>query len=599
MEGNVKTYAPEFTATPKTVFTVIWLNGDGTQLDSKTYTEGQDEPATDKIPAKESDAENVYTFSKWDSGTVEGNVKTYAPEFTATPKTSGSVIYTVSFNLNGHGSNAPANQQIEEGQYASIPSAPANDGDFTFGGWTDTPENGDIFQFDATPITSHLTLYAFWIENVPEVTDEDVAETEPAVGETEVDMSSVSADTKAEDMEALKEAAQSVQMPEPVSAEDQAVQNAAMQDAVDGIDEETKRQETQSAMAALIAAGLVRQNADGSISKGIKIEVKREVYMDVQAQGLTRQIDNDDVASNVLRLNINPVYNVYANVAGSASQSVSVSGGNPTTINKPIDLSVRLPDDFVGAGRDVVYINHQHNDKYYTYCALLRTEANVTRKMSFRAMGLSPFEITTDTMAAKIAVDVDGVPMDLYYATLLEAVDAVENNGTITIVEPVTADIASSSKTYTLALGKDVTGADVSADDVTLTVDGKAVTFKDGKAVILAADASDNNPSDDTPSDNTPSGDTPSGGCYVATSVYGSYDCPEVWTLRRFRDEVLAETWYGRLFIRLYYTVSPTAVKLFGDCEWFQNFFRDRLDKMVSGLQEDGFESTPYQDLEW
>ena len=29
--------------------------------------------------------------------------------------------------------------------------------------------------------------------------------------------------------------------------------------------------------------------------------------------------------------------------------------------------------------------------------------------------------------------------------------------------------------------------------------------------------------------------DTSSAGpCYVATAVYGSYDCPEVWTLRRF-----------------------------------------------------------------
>lgn len=36
-------------------------------------------------------------------------------------------------------------------------------------------------------------------------------------------------------------------------------------------------------------------------------------------------------------------------------------------------------------------------------------------------------------------------------------------------------------------------------------------------------------------------------GCYVATAVYGSYDCPEVWTLRRFRDERLAQTWNGRL----------------------------------------------------
>ena len=94
-------------------------------------------------------------------------------------------------------------------------------------------------------------------------------------------------------------------------------------------------------------------------------------------------------------------------------------------------------------------------------------------------------------------------------------------------------------------------------------------------------------------------GQSSRGGCYVATAVYGSYDCPEVWTLRRFRDGVLAKTWYGRLFIRLYYAVSPTAVKLFGDCEWFQSFFRDRLDKMVSDLQTDGFESTPYQDRAW
>ena len=55
------------------------------------------------------------------------------------------------------------------------------------------------------------------------------------------------------------------------------------------------------------------------------------------------------------------------------------------------------------------------------------------------------------------------------------------------------------------------------------------------------------------------------GGCYVATCVYGSYDCPQVWTLRRYRDYTLAETWYGRLFIHTYYAISPTIVKLFGN----------------------------------
>ena len=55
-----------------------------------------------------------------------------------------------------------------------------------------------------------------------------------------------------------------------------------------------------------------------------------------------------------------------------------------------------------------------------------------------------------------------------------------------------------------------------------------------------------------------------SSGCYVATCVYGSYDCPQVWTLRRYRDFELASTWYGRMFIHLYYAISPTIVKVFG-----------------------------------
>ena len=49
-----------------------------------------------------------------------------------------------------------------------------------------------------------------------------------------------------------------------------------------------------------------------------------------------------------------------------------------------------------------------------------------------------------------------------------------------------------------------------------------------------------------------------SGGCYVATAVYGSYDCPEVWTLRRYRDYELDTTWYGRVFIKTYYAEEET-----------------------------------------
>lgn len=88
-------------------------------------------------------------------------------------------------------------------------------------------------------------------------------------------------------------------------------------------------------------------------------------------------------------------------------------------------------------------------------------------------------------------------------------------------------------------------------------------------------------------------------GCYVATCVYGSYDCPQVWTLRRFRDYKLAQTWYGRIFIKTYYAVSPTIVKLFGETKWFKKIWKEKLDKLVNRLQSEGIKDTPYNDKEW
>lgn len=92
---------------------------------------------------------------------------------------------------------------------------------------------------------------------------------------------------------------------------------------------------------------------------------------------------------------------------------------------------------------------------------------------------------------------------------------------------------------------------------------------------------------------------TSSGGCYVATCVYGSYDCPEVWTLRRYRDNNVAKNWYGRLFIKIYYATSPTIIRFFGKTKWFKNMWKPKLDKMVRNLQNSGYKSTPYKDIKW
>lgn len=89
------------------------------------------------------------------------------------------------------------------------------------------------------------------------------------------------------------------------------------------------------------------------------------------------------------------------------------------------------------------------------------------------------------------------------------------------------------------------------------------------------------------------------GACYIATAVYGSYDCPEVWTLRRYRDYFLARSIGGRIFIKCYYFISPMLVNCFGNQKWFHKFWRNKLDNMVEKLNRMGVKNTPYQDKRW
>ncbi len=85
-------------------------------------------------------------------------------------------------------------------------------------------------------------------------------------------------------------------------------------------------------------------------------------------------------------------------------------------------------------------------------------------------------------------------------------------------------------------------------------------------------------------------------GCYIATCVYGSYDCPEVWVLRRFRDETLECSRLGRLFISLYYATSPSIVRLFGENAAVRALWRALLDRFVIKLKSTGICDKPYDD---
>ena len=85
-------------------------------------------------------------------------------------------------------------------------------------------------------------------------------------------------------------------------------------------------------------------------------------------------------------------------------------------------------------------------------------------------------------------------------------------------------------------------------------------------------------------------------GCYIATCVYGSYDCPQVWTLRRFRDDILEKKVLGRLFVAIYYSTSPHLVRLFGNSSAITNHWRNTLDGLVNRLRDKGIDDSPYTD---
>ena len=74
-------------------------------------------------------------------------------------------------------------------------------------------------------------------------------------------------------------------------------------------------------------------------------------------------------------------------------------------------------------------------------------------------------------------------------------------------------------------------------------------------------------------------------GCYIATAVYGSYGAPEVMILRRFRDETLKNSVFGRWFIRTYYRLSPPVAKKLKNMKLINAFVRHILDKWIKKLE--------------
>lgn len=66
-------------------------------------------------------------------------------------------------------------------------------------------------------------------------------------------------------------------------------------------------------------------------------------------------------------------------------------------------------------------------------------------------------------------------------------------------------------------------------------------------------------------------------GCFVATACYGDYNATEVLVLRSYRDNVLLNTFLGKIAVKLYYFISPPIAKLLEKSELLKGFVRNNI----------------------
>ncbi|MCQ2478864.1 MAG: InlB B-repeat-containing protein, partial [Clostridia bacterium] len=105
-----------------------------------------------------------YHFKEWQSSdvTIRGNTF-IMPEknvtVTAIFEADAPTTYTVTFNMNGHGTQV-ADQTVEDGNKATKPADPTAEG-WTFSGWYKDASCISAFDFN-TPITADTVVYAKW-----------------------------------------------------------------------------------------------------------------------------------------------------------------------------------------------------------------------------------------------------------------------------------------------------------------------------------------------------------------------------------------------------------------------------------------------------
>ena len=235
----------------------------------------------------------------------------------------------------------------------------------------------------------------------------------------------------------------------------------------DGLDDAVKEAVNEAAgtvnagsalsQAAQEQAGQLADSAekDELLQKGQSELGSEEIVLYTQTYLQVTTVDaltGTDGSINSVTLDISPKGQV---VASTASTAGDINQGNSVVVKEipqedlnitgTAHVTLTLPDDFASK---TIYIKHQaSNGRTYFYTAEADEGANLT--FSTRH-GFSPFTFSLTNEAAAQVEDVG-------YADLQDAIDAVADGGTITVLKDGLGTVTiQGSKTFTLVKGEDV-----------------------------------------------------------------------------------------------------------------------------------------------
>lgn len=75
------------------------------------------------------------------------------------------------------------------------------------------------------------------------------------------------------------------------------------------------------------------------------------------------------------------------------------------------------------------------------------------------------------------------------------------------------------------------------------------------------------------------------GACFIATAAFGNYRAPEVILLQKFRDQFLLTNAPGRLFVTVYYRLSPALADFISQYDSLRRATRLALKPLVFTIQ--------------